>query len=46
MVSAVDLALWDILGKATGQPVWRLLGGARSEVPLYVTFGFGSLDRD
>tara|TARA_R110002020_G_scaffold15143_43_gene53961 strand:+ start:5611 stop:6771 length:1161 start_codon:yes stop_codon:yes gene_type:complete len=46
VVSAVDLALWDILGKATGQPVWRLLGGARSEVPLYVTFGFGSLDRD
>jgi len=46
VVSAVDLALWDILGKATGQPCWRLLGGARNEVPLYVTFGFGSLDRD
>ncbi|MCB8840537.1 mandelate racemase/muconate lactonizing enzyme family protein [Aurantimonas sp. VKM B-3413] len=46
VASAVDLALWDILGKVTGQPCWRLLGGARSEVPLYVTFGFGSLDRD
>ncbi len=44
--SGIDLALWDILGKVTGQPCWRLLGGARSEVPLYVTFGFGSFDRD
>ena len=46
VVSAVDLALWDILGKAAGQPCWRLIGGARPEVPLYVTFGFGSFDRD
>ncbi|WP_417825530.1 mandelate racemase/muconate lactonizing enzyme family protein [Thalassospira povalilytica] len=46
VVSAVDLALWDILGKAVDQPCWRLLGGARNEVPLYVTFGFGSFDRD
>lgn len=45
-VSAVDLALWDILGKATGLPCWKLLGGARSTVPLYVTFGFGGFDRD
>lgn len=45
-VSAVDLALWDIKGKALGQPVWRLLGGARAEVPVYVTFGFSFLDRD
>ncbi|MBS1851551.1 MAG: mandelate racemase/muconate lactonizing enzyme family protein [Acidobacteria bacterium] len=26
-ISAIDIALWDILGKATGQPVGRLLGG-------------------
>lgn len=45
-VSCIDLALWDILGKVTQQPCWQLLGGARREVPLYVTFGFGAFDRD
>jgi L-alanine-DL-glutamate epimerase-like enolase superfamily enzyme len=45
-LSAVDIALWDIKGKAFGQPVWRLLGGARPRVPLYATFGFPFLDRE
>ena len=45
-LSAVDIALWDIKGKAFGEPVWRLLGGARQEVPLYATFGFHFFDRD
>ena len=45
-VSAVDIALWDIKGKAFGQPVWRLLGGARARVPLYATFGFNFLTRE
>ncbi len=31
----IDIALWDLRGKALGQPVWRLLGGAEPEpVPL------------
>ncbi len=38
-VSALDIALWDIKGKKTGQPVWRLLGGAQKTVPAYITFG-------
>jgi L-alanine-DL-glutamate epimerase-like enolase superfamily enzyme len=45
-ISAVDIALWDIKGKALGQPVWRLLGGARQRVPLYATFGFNFFDRE
>src|SRR5579862_4037148 len=30
-ISGIDLALWDLLGKATGQPVGRLLGGRYRE---------------
>jgi L-rhamnonate dehydratase len=45
-LSAVDIALWDIKGKALGQPIWRLLGGARARVPLYATFGFNFFDRE
>jgi L-alanine-DL-glutamate epimerase-like enolase superfamily enzyme len=34
----VETALWDLLGKASGQPVYRLLGGvARTEVPMYAS---------
>lgn len=45
-MSAIDLALWDILGKSLKQPVWRLLGGARKSVPTYTTFGMGYLNRE
>jgi D-galactarolactone cycloisomerase len=37
-ISAIDIALWDILGKATGQPVGRLLGGRyRDRVKPYAS---------
>ncbi len=37
-ISAVDVAIWDILGKATGQPVFRLLGGKTKEkIPVYAS---------
>jgi L-alanine-DL-glutamate epimerase-like enolase superfamily enzyme len=41
-VSAIDIALWDIKGKALEQPLWKLLGGHRDRVPTYAS---GSLRR-
>ena len=40
-LSAVEIALWDILGQALGQPIWQLLGGkARDRVRLYCHEGY------
>ncbi len=36
-ISAIDVALWDIKGKALGQPVYKLLGGYRDRVPTYAS---------
>ena len=45
-IAALDLALWDLKGQILGQPCWKLLGGARPQVPVYATFGFAFFDRD
>lgn len=38
VMSGIDIALWDLVGKATGQPVYNLLGGKTKErIPAYVT---------
>lgn len=50
-ISAIDLALWDILGQVAKQPIYRLLGGpVRPRVPVYntcggPTYGAGSATR-
>ncbi len=42
-LAAIDIALWDIKGKALGVPVATLAGGARTKVPTYAS---GALSRD
>jgi len=44
VVSVVDLALWDLAGRVTGLPVYKLLGGARGRVKAYAS-GANSLGR-
>src|SRR5882724_3483638 len=42
-LAAIDIALWDIRGKALNQPLWKLLGGARQRVATYAS---GALRRN
>ncbi|APH74294.1 galactonate dehydratase [Aquibium oceanicum] len=43
-VSGIELALWDIMGKHFGVPVWRLVGGkTRDRVHVYTHLGFGDM---
>jgi galactonate dehydratase len=45
-LSAIEIACWDIVGKALGQPIWRLLGGkCRESIPAYAN-GWYTVERD
>lgn len=35
----LDIALWDLAGRITGQPVWKLLGGLADRSPAYASTG-------
>jgi L-alanine-DL-glutamate epimerase-like enolase superfamily enzyme len=45
-ISAIDIALWDLIGKAVGQPVYRILGAHRDRVPAYAMVGWLNCDLD
>ena len=34
---AIEIALWDVIGQACGQPIYRLLGGSKNRVKAYVS---------
>jgi L-rhamnonate dehydratase len=46
-ISAIDIAIWDLLGRQLGQPVYNLLGGrVRSSLPAYASWLYATTDLD
>jgi len=43
-IAGIDLALWDLMGRALEQPVWRLLGASRDRLPTYAMVGWLNYD--
>jgi galactonate dehydratase len=45
-ISAIDIALWDIVGKKLGAPVYKLLGGkAHDKIRIYASYRWGNIPR-
>jgi L-alanine-DL-glutamate epimerase-like enolase superfamily enzyme len=45
-LSALDMAVWDLLARTAGQPLYRMLGAVRDRVPVYYAAGWLTLNRD
>jgi len=45
-LSGIDIAIWDIIGKASGKPLYQLLGGYRDQVEAYASSGFYSEEKN
>jgi L-rhamnonate dehydratase len=46
-ISAVDIAIWDLMGKETGKPLFKLLGGrTKDKIPVYASKLYNNDDRD
>jgi L-alanine-DL-glutamate epimerase-like enolase superfamily enzyme len=45
-ISAIDIAIWDLIGQATRTPLYRLLGGYRDRLDAYASAGFYARDKD
>jgi L-alanine-DL-glutamate epimerase-like enolase superfamily enzyme len=45
-ISTLDYCLWDIVGKACGQPLYKVLGAVRDRVPAYAMVGWLNYDRE
>jgi galactonate dehydratase len=45
-ISAIDIALWDIVGKALGVPVYKILGGkVHDRIRVYASYRWGNIPR-
>nr|ADI19368.1 l-alanine-dl-glutamate epimerase and related enzymes of enolase superfamily [uncultured Chloroflexi bacterium HF0500_03M05] len=45
VISAIDMALWDIKGKACELPLYKMLGGYTDRVPVYIAGGYYEDDK-
>jgi L-alanine-DL-glutamate epimerase-like enolase superfamily enzyme len=45
-LSALDMALWDLKGRAAGKPLWQLWGGSGDALPIYGSGCFRGLGHD